>query len=138
MLQGTIHLLTRSCTTWVAITTKAPHVHVQRQTTTMVTVTLTDSSDPLWATIAELVNVTTSRKVGVLGYSASPIPTSSIRISPWEAQQLIMRNESMMSGKLLLNTMILRYQRNQQTHVHRQRHHRQRHHRQRHHRQRHH
>jgi len=113
VLQGTIHLLTRLCTTWAVITIGAQHVLVRRLPPTMVTVILPDSSDLLWVTIAEQINVTRSRSPGVPGYSVSPIPISNIRVRLLELRLPIMQNVSMMSGRLLLNIMILRRVRRQ-------------------------
>merc|ERR1719157_5508 len=87
---------------------EAHQEHVRGLSPTTVTVILMDSSDLLWATTAEQVNVTRSRSPGVPGYSASPIPISNIRVRLLELQQPIMQNESMMSARLLLNIMILR------------------------------
>merc|ERR1712128_319989 len=105
---GTIHLLTRLCTTWAVITIVAQHVLVSRLPPTMVTVILKDSSDLLWVTIAEQINVTRSRSPGLPGYSVSPIPISNIRVRLLELRKPIMQNVSMMSGRLLLNTTTLR------------------------------
>jgi len=87
---------------------------------TMATVILMDSSDLLWATIAEQANVTRSRSPGVPGYSVSPIPISNIKARLLELQQPIMQNVSMMSGQSLLNIMILQVARRQVARRHQQ------------------